>query len=369
MYLLLLFTVLLFAFHPMKANGFHHAHYEPAFPSAQPDDFRNAHNDLALRSMQPDNSRNVHNDLALLSVQAKVSPHVHYGQTFHSSVEASDSRHTRHGLSFRPAGTSDSIFVQTLNIYSPFYAENRRQRETAILKFLEEHNSDIIFFQEVWFEYHYKNMEKVSQFIGMNSIGYDVLAENEKQSGLVTIVKGDIHKKEIHFFPLGTDLYDVFYGFFDINKGFGIAHIVHPKFPNTPFWAVNTHLHHLSQNIRLLQLVHYLKWFLNRKILQDPIIFAGDFNFEPDSLEFEMLQHVFRFEEPQSYLGLNYSCTLCEENRHYIGYQLSKALFMDYERTTDYVFFRSSPNMQLVIKEFDVFPKDTMEDTCPITMV
>ena len=50
-------------------------------------------------------------------------------------------------------------------------------------------------------------MEKVSQFTCMNSIGYDALTENEKQSGLVTIVKGDVHKKEIYFFPLGTDLY------------------------------------------------------------------------------------------------------------------------------------------------------------------
>ena len=333
MYLLLL-TVFLFAFHPAKANELHFIH-----------------NDSVLRSLPADYYHNVYSDPSFRSLQTKESPHAHDELAF-QSVKASDSFH------MRPTGTNDSISIQNLNVYDPFYAESRRLRELSVLEFLKKDKGDINFFQEVWSEHYYKNMEKVSQSIGMNSIGYDALVENEKHSGLVTIVKGTVHKKEIHFFPLvRRDPYDLVYGILDINKGFGIAHITHPKFPNTPFWAVNIHLHHLNQDVRLLQLVHYLKWFLNKTTLQDPIILAGDFNFEPDSLEFEMIQYMFRFEEPQIYLGLNYSCTICEENKFYIGYGLSKFFLMDYEKITDYVFFKSSPRAAVVVKAFNVFPK------------
>ena len=338
MYLLLL-TVFLFAFHPAKANEFHRIH-----------------NDSVLRPSSVDYSRNVHNDLSFRSVQTKESPHAHDESAF-QSVKDSDSFYMHPDLALRPTGTNDSISIQTLNIYGPFYAESLRLRELFVLEFLKKDNGDINLFQEVWFEYYYENMEKVSQSVGMNSVSYDALAKNEKKSGLVTIARGTVHKKEIHFFPLGGDPYDVLYSILDINKGFGIAHITHPKFPEISFWAVNIHLHHLNQNIRLLQLIHYLKWFLNKTTLQDPIILGGDFNFEPDSLEFEMLQNMFRFEEPQTYLGLNYSCTICEENKFYIGYNLSKLLLMDYEKTTDYIFLKSSPRVAVVVTTFNVFPK------------
>ena len=263
-----------------------------------------------------------------------------------------------HKPTTRFAKTDDSISIQTLNTYLTHYAGQNERRGSSILKLLKQDGSDITFFQEVWLKYFYTNMKKVSQLIGLKTIIYDVVAKNTKSSGLVTIVKGDIHKQEMHFFPFGRDWSDSYlYKPLSINKGFGIAYIIHPKFPDTPFWTINTHLHHYNQKTRLLQLVHYLKWLLNRAILQDPIIFAGDFNFEPDSLEFEMVQNMFRFKEPQSYLGLDYSCTtFCRDNKHSVGHILSK-VSANYEKTTDYIFFKSSPKVKLVPKNFRVFPK------------
>ena len=273
-------------------------------------------------------------------------------------VPASSADHIHHQPATRLAKTDDSISIQTLNTYLPYYAGHNKHRISGILKLLKRDGSDITFFQEVWIKRFHINIRETFIPMGQTVIIYDTVAKNTRSSGLVTIVKGKTHKQEMHFFPFGRDLYDSYlYEPLNINKGFGIAYITHPKFPNTPFWAINIHLHHYNQETRLLQMIHYLKWFLNQTVLQDPIIFAGDFNFEPDSLEFEMTQHIFRFKEPQSYLGLAYSCTfLCKDNVSGIGYILN-TLSINYGSTSDYIFFRSSPRTKLIPKNFRVFPK------------
>ena len=105
----------------------------------------------------------------------------------------------------------------------------------------------------------------------------------------------------------------------------------------------------------MLQLVHVFKWFLNRAVWQEPVICAGDFNFEPDSLEFRMIQHMFRLKEPQSYLGLDYSCTYCTDNPHTAVLGYIPTTFSG--RTVDYIFFKSSSQVKLTPKNFRVFPK------------
>lgn len=282
---------------------------------------------------------------------------------------------------FASAKAKETISVQTLNTYMAFYAEEKERRQSSILEFIMNNGSDIIFLQEVLPEQYYKNIEELSGAIGLNSIVYDSLTEQrqngaqawfefydhfitKRQSGLVTIVNGNIRQKEIHyFFPFrknfyGSGLHEWVSNSFSITKGFGAAHITHPKLPENPIWTINVHLHHLSQEARLRQLVHCFQWFLSKINFEEaPVVFGGDFNFEPDSLEFEMIKYLFRLKEPQAYLGLDYSCTLCEENNPYLGYHLSKALFMNYEKTADYIFFRSPPHARLIPKQFSVFPK------------
>ncbi|MCZ0933096.1 MAG: endonuclease/exonuclease/phosphatase family protein [Oligoflexia bacterium] len=253
--------------------------------------------------------------------------------------------------------SANTISVQTLNIYSPFYVGNKEDRKNSLFQFLKNESSDINFFQEVWFESDYQQLEKISQSIGLSSIYHTASFKYKKQSGLMTAVKGNVYKTEFYFFPQGNSWIDSVYNFFNINKGFGVTYATLPQTSNTPFIAVNVHLHHLSQETRLLQLLSYLKWFLNESILSRPVIFAGDFNFEPSSLEFEMIQHIFRFKEPQSHLNFPYKCTVCKENEYFIGHTISKILQISYERTIDYIFFRSSPSTHLTPKNFVVFPK------------
>ena len=253
--------------------------------------------------------------------------------------------------------SANTISIQTLNIYTPFYAGNKEERQNSLSQFLKNESSDINFFQEVWFEKSYQQLKNISQSLGLNSIYHNKLLKYKQRSGLMTIVKGDIYKKDFHLFPQENGFVGYIYNLVNIYKGFGAIYTTLSKTPNTPFIAVNIHLHYLNQNIRLRQLVHYLKWFLNEANLNQPIIFAGDFNFEPDSLEFEMIKYIFRFKEPQSQLNLPYHCTICLENKSLLGYIGSKVVKIDYERTIDYIFFRSSPKTRLTPKNFAVFPK------------
>ena len=101
---------------------------------------------------------------------------------------------------------NDSISIQTLNVYHTGYAAQNIRRGSSIVKMLEQDSSDINFFQEVWLEYFYTNMQRVSQSIGLKSIIYDNVAKNARWSGLVTIVRGNIHRREMHFFPPGKRL-------------------------------------------------------------------------------------------------------------------------------------------------------------------
>ena len=248
------------------------------------------------------------------------------------------------------------ISVQTLNTYGPFYSESLSLRHSRLLDFLKINPSDLTFLQEVWLDRQHEDIKKVSQFMKINSIFYDH-HQGSSRSGLATMVRGTIHKIDFRFFPLKNNFYDQIHSFFKINKGFGALYISHPKIPDAPLWVVNTHLHSLDQEVRLIQLVHYLKWFLNKKVLQEPMIMAGDFNFDPQSLEFKIMRNIFYFEEPQAYLDLRYQCTICPENNWSIGYQLSQILFMDYGKTVDYVFLKSSSKIRLTPQNFEIFPK------------
>ena len=258
---------------------------------------------------------------------------------------------------FISSTSADTISVQTLNTYGPFYSENRKNRKNSISLFLKNESCDINFFQEVWLEEDYQKLKQASQSIDLNSVHHDFSLNYKKRSGLMTLAKGDILKKEFYIFPLGDDWIGRIYNLLNINKGFGVVYTNLSKAPNTPLIAVNVHLHHLSQKARLLQLIYYLKWFLNQSVLKHPVIFAGDFNFEPHSLEFEIIKYIFRFKEPQSLLNLPYHCTMCPENNAFISYNLSQLFLMGYEKTVDYIFFRSSPTIRLTPKSFSVFPK------------
>ena len=256
-----------------------------------------------------------------------------------------------------PPVSANTISIQTLNIYGPFYAGNKEERKNSLSQFLKNESSDINFLQEVWFERDYQQLKKTSQALGLSSIYHNKLLKYNQRSGLMTITKGDIYKKDFHLFPKENGFIGYIYSLLNIYKGFGAIYTTLPKNSNAPLIAVNIHLHYLNQEIRLRQLVYYLKWFLNESILKHPIIFAGDFNFEPNSLEFEMIKYIFRFKEPQSQLNLPYHCTICLENKSLLGYIGSKIVKIDYERTIDYIFFRSSSTIRLTAKSFAVFPK------------
>ena len=114
------------------------------------------------------------------------------------------------GESFHSKQTENTISIQTLNVYTPVYARDKSQRIELIVDFLKKNTSGIIFFQEFWSKKNRQNIEEVSEHIGMKSIAYDDLLENRRRSGLVTILKGDVLKEEIHYFSSKKGIYDFF---------------------------------------------------------------------------------------------------------------------------------------------------------------
>ena len=61
------------------------------------------------------------------------------------------------------AHSNQQLCVQTFNTYGMFYSDNLEERHTRMLKFLRQHDCDIILLQEVWSGDHYQNLIRLSK--------------------------------------------------------------------------------------------------------------------------------------------------------------------------------------------------------------
>jgi len=249
---------------------------------------------------------------------------------------------------------SEQLCVQTLNTYGTFYSDNLEERHQQTLKFLRQHTCDIVLLQEVWQEDHYQNLVQLSQDINMKSVYFRKPYDGRK-SGLVGLFRGGIQNVDIFYFPPSVQsglgfLYDLFK---TIDKGFGMAQFRAPLVFQDPFLIFNFHLDHLSQRERVNQLLLYFKWILDNAYSGQAIIAGGDFNFEPASLEFRIMTNLFQFKNPYEQIRKNPECThLCEDG----GYGFFNLLVG--EGIRDYIFFRSSPQIDFSPQDIFVFPKN-----------
>ncbi|MDE0151746.1 MAG: endonuclease/exonuclease/phosphatase family protein [Bdellovibrionales bacterium] len=249
--------------------------------------------------------------------------------------------------------SNQDLCVQTLNTYGMFYSDNLEERHQQTLSFLRRHDCDIVLLQEVWQEEHYQNLKELSQDINMKSV-YFRKPFDDKKSGLVGLFKGGVQTSDIFYFPPAVQsglglLSDVFKA---LDKGFGMAQVHSSWTPQDSLLVFNFHLNHISQMERVNQLLLYLRWILENSYLNQAIIAGGDFNFEPDSLEFRIIRSLFRFENPYEQIRKQPECThLCEDG----GYEVFN--FLVGEGIRDYIFFRSSPQMSFNTQDVFAFPK------------
>ena len=247
------------------------------------------------------------------------------------------------------------LCVQTLNTYGMFYSNNLEERHQKTLSFLRQYECDIILLQEVWQDDHYRNLERLSQDINMKSIYFRKPNDNKK-SGLVGLFKGQVQDSDVFYFPSvvrsGLDfLYDIFKA---IDKGFGMAQVSAPWTVQDSFLVFNFHLDHTSQRERVSQLLLYLKRLLENSYSDQVIIIAGgDFNFDPSSIEFRMMTKLLQFKDPYEQIRKNRECThLCKDG----GYNFLN--FFLGEGIKDYIFFRSSSQIDFEPQDIFIFPKD-----------
>jgi len=249
---------------------------------------------------------------------------------------------------------NQSLCVQTLNTYGMFYSDNLEKRHQQTLSFLRQHDCDVVLLQEVWQDEHYKNLVQLSQDINMKSI-YFKKPYDDRKSGLVGLFKGRVQSSDIFYFPPAVEsgLGIINSWFTIIDKGFGIAQIRFPMERQDSFLVFNFHLNHISKVERVNQLLLYLKWILENSYTDQAIIAGGDFNFEPSSLEFRVIKKLFRFEDPYEQLKKQPECThLCEDG----GYEFFN--FLVGEGIRDYIFFRSSSQINFNTKDISAFPKN-----------
>ena len=250
--------------------------------------------------------------------------------------------------------SAQPLCVQTLNTYGMFYSNNLEERHQQTLQFLRQYDCDIVLLQEVWQEDHYQNLLQLSQDINMKSV-YFRKPYDDRKSGLVGLFRGGVQASDMFYFspPVQSGLGFLYDFFKAIDKGFGMAQVRAPWTFQDSFLVFNFHLHHISQMERVNQLLSYLKWILENPYSSQAIIAGGDFNFEPASLEFRVMTNLFQFKDPYEQIRKNPECThLCEDG----GYGFFNLLVG--EGVRDYIFFRSSPQIDFNTQAIFAFPKD-----------
>ena len=250
--------------------------------------------------------------------------------------------------------SKQSLCVQTLNTYGVFYADNLKERHQQTLQFLRDNACDINLLQEVVDDDHYSNLLDLSNELSMTSAYFSKL-DDSKKSGLMGVFRGDVVNMDIQYFPaFRNKVVDFFYQPIpSVNKGFGIVQLHHSNLHGNTLLVLNLHLDHAQQATRVSQILFILRWVLSHPYWWDALfIVGGDLNFQPDSLESNMMKYLLRFQDPYKIIGKERFCThWCEDS----NYDILNTFFGGQVR--DYVLFKSSSKVSIQPVDIDVFPK------------
>ena len=248
-----------------------------------------------------------------------------------------------------------SFCVQTLNTYGIFYANGLEERHQRTLDFLRQNKCDAVLLQEILYLNHYDNFALFSEQNGMNSVYFNKSSKDIKISGMAALVEGPFEDNGMEFFPdyiYNGFLENIFNSIKVIDKGFGYVQTRLPEIASYPVLLINIHLHHLSKRMRVKQLLFYLKWILNVQSFGGVIISAGDFNFTPESLEYDMMQYLFQFRDSFKETGNSPFCTfLCDNSDEVIK------PFLIGGKVKDYIFFKAPRSLEVKVSGASTFPR------------
>jgi endonuclease/exonuclease/phosphatase family metal-dependent hydrolase len=94
--------------------------------------------------------------------------------------------------------------------------------------------------------------------------------------------------------------------------------------------------------VRIAQLVELAQYLQNPLIRDEPVVIAGDFNFEPDSLEYAFMTKILGLSDGFKDFHSDHKCTHCRNNKYSMT---SKS------RWLDYIFYRSGTRHNLSVSD------------------
>jgi endonuclease/exonuclease/phosphatase family metal-dependent hydrolase len=235
----------------------------------------------------------------------------------------------------------ENFCVQTLNMYGPIYAPDIQGRTALLAGHLAASSPcDFFHFQEFWSPAQqallFERLQE--QKLPLVTLLADDVRHDRFRTGLLTLSQHPVETVESQLFEKNTaSLSDVIRKKLYIAKGFlavATPSVVH----------VNLHLHHHSQKIRIAQLLELADFLAHTESLRNAqnqeraVILAGDFNFEPTSLEYGFVTSVLGFSDAFEKVHSAGFCTHCRKNKYSFAIK---------SRWIDYIFFRSSPSFRL----------------------
>jgi hypothetical protein len=219
---------------------------------------------------------------------------------------------------------TDSICIQTFNAYGPAYSRDPEKRTVAVGQDLSASPCGIVQMQEVWSDTHHNWMMDAlaESMFSLSSIRFDdVQRPQVGQSGLATFTTEILSSQSFVPFQVNSDgLMDNVRELLGVIKGIGSSMVTIRQDEDQKIQLMNVHLHPTSQRVRIAQIVQILEAFYKKQPLESPLLITGDFNFQPSSVEYNLLQSVTRMTD--AYVANNgpYAsniCTYCESNIHH----------------------------------------------------
>ena len=209
--------------------------------------------------------------------------------------------------------------VQSFNIYGTAYAKNKQERTDAFIKSIKEENipCDVLQLQEAWTLKQFTQLSSGLSSLRYLSIRNDTHRNDAYITGLASFFQGSVSSEYSSRYQVNNvdGALDWFRDLLYIAKGFSFTETKLDHSPQTIFF-INTHTHPRNTAVRLTQMLQLLHAVLERKSFDKPILFTGDLNANPNSIELILLRDVLLLKD--SFLETNFSyeniCTYCKDN-------------------------------------------------------
>lgn len=253
------------------------------------------------------------------------------------------------GLPHLAAAEEQKFCVQTFNAYGPAYAGDLEQRTNVVARELDALPCEMIQFQEVWTESHHKSLIAAtsSSMPFLSAARFDDFQKPVAgSSGLSTFTSQVLSHQIFQKFSINRDgLLDELREVLGVIKGVGISRMTLRDDTRFSFRMFNLHLHPSSEPVRIAQLTQFIDLLDDTEPATNPIIVTGDFNFKPNTIEYELLRHTTGLKD--AYIAANDryetdACTYCVNNPLNWG---------GVNGVLDYVWFKNGQSIELLVDD------------------